>query len=58
MNEPRAMREIHEIREKMSLEKRGLTIEERVARANASVDELKKRGIKVADPSSLQRNLV
>ena len=49
-NEPRAMREVHDIREKMSLEKKEMTIPQRIAIANASVRELEKRGIKVLDP--------
>ena len=53
MNEPKTMQEIHAIREKMSLEKKGLSIHERVAHANACADELKKRGIKVVDPKTV-----
>jgi hypothetical protein len=50
MNEPKAMREIHEIREQLSREKKGLTIEERVARTNIAKDRIQKEfGIKVID---------
>jgi hypothetical protein len=50
MNEPKAMREIHEIREQLSREKKGLTIEERVARTNIAIDRVQKEfGIKVID---------
>ena len=44
------MREIHEIREKMSREIKGLTIEERVARVNADLYRLQKEfGFKIAE---------
>jgi|GEM_PF-4157628 len=47
MNESKAVREIHEIREITSREKKGLSISECVTHANANADELKKYGIKV-----------
>ena len=50
MNEPKAMQEIHAIREQLSREKRGLTIEERVARSNANIYRLQKEfGFKIAE---------
>ncbi|MDR1093858.1 MAG: hypothetical protein LBL66_06885 [Clostridiales bacterium] len=50
MTEPNAMREIHEIRECLSREKNGLTIEERLARTNAATLELQKKyGFRVID---------
>jgi len=50
MDEPKAMHEIHEIRAQLSLEKKDLTIEERVARSNAGKERFKKEfGIEVID---------
>ena len=48
MSEPKAMQEVHEIREQLSREKKGLTIEEKVALINDRKERLAKEfGIKV-----------
>ena len=43
MTEPRAMREVHEIREKISVEEKGLTAAEKTARVSAEMAEIKKK---------------
>lgn len=46
--EPRAMREIHEIREKLYEEMKGLTPEEYATRVNREAEELaRKHGLKI-----------
>ena len=49
MDEPKAMREIHEIRERMSKETRNMTIEQRVAYFSSGRKEWEKFGIKIID---------
>jgi len=50
MTEPKAMREIHEIREKISRETAGLTPEERTARVNENMYKLQKEfGFKITE---------
>ena len=43
MNEPKAMREIHEIRERISYETAGLSPEERSQRVNRAAENLLKQ---------------
>jgi len=46
--EPKTMREIHEIQERLSAEEKGLSVEQRVAKTRREVDEaVKKYGLKL-----------
>jgi hypothetical protein len=48
MTEPKAMREIHEIREKIHEERKTMTTEESIARVNASmINAQKEYGFKI-----------
>jgi hypothetical protein len=60
MNEPRAMMEIHEIRERIYEETKHMTPDERAARANEQAEELiAMYGLKVKRPDlPLQRKVI
>ena len=48
MKEPKAMEEIHKIREQLHERRRGMTTEEKIKNMNASVDQFEKEtGIKL-----------
>lgn len=51
VNEPKAMREVHDIREKIYEETKDLTAEQRVKRTNQAVREMEeKHGVKFRRP--------